>query len=139
MGALAFLVFYIIPSTMVLSAILILPLPRLVKRVAHFFVDLKFERLTSFRLGSLYVLLMAGLAVSALLPYLRAEVTEHEKHLEPTQQREYLSHQARNFRNFLIYALGFFIAGMNFVLSARQKKIWRRQDEVEKLESGRAD
>ena len=77
----AILTFYLFPLIGIFSAILILPFPRFVKRACHFFIDLKIQRISQYRIGSLLVLFLFIMAVSEFLPYFKLEAGEEEAHL----------------------------------------------------------
>ena len=45
-----------------------------------------------------------------------------------------MGQQMRSFRNFLLYDFVLMLCILNFALSAKQRKLWNREDKIEKME-----
>ena len=80
MGAEYIVSWYVCPILMAVSAVLVLPFPRFIKRITHWFVDLHFPSIIRFRLGSIFIVILTIASVTQFLPYFNGLKEEHQNH-----------------------------------------------------------
>ena len=134
------LVYHLIPITIVIALLLVLPLPRMIKKVAFWVTELTIPQFSTIKLGYLYCFLCLAVSVSNLMGYINytkklSEETESTMQLErdctdPRYCNVTVNLANRQFRNTLISAFGFMLSIMNFVLTNKQRNIYNLQDEI---------
>ena len=134
------LTFYIIPITMVIAILLVLPLPRIIKKVGFLVTELKIPQLSQIKLGYLYCGIMLIMTVLKLTSYLNnvnqlnsetADTMIMEKDCTDLRFCNVTANLVnKSFRDCLLYGFGFLVSIMNFVLTNKQRTVYSLEDEV---------
>ncbi|CAI2381349.1 unnamed protein product [Moneuplotes crassus] len=137
-----FLALYLIPFSMVLTMLMILPFPRFIKKVAFSLVELRIKKISKIKIGVMYCILCGAICLFDLITYIQFEESkmsdierkEAEEHCLDLKNCNIMANmQNRKFRNLLIFGLGFLISVMNFILASRNRKIFALEDERDEL------
>ena len=133
---------YLIPLSMIFSAILIIPAPRFIKKLVFYVIELRISRISEYRIGGFYIIFCAAIWVANIIGYLRYDDEQLNSVKEEYQGEDFsglknfniqanLHH--KQFRDLLIFGLGTLIASMNFVLTSKLKEVYRLEEKRDSL------
>ena len=133
------MVYILMPMTMILSVLLLMPTPRFLDRIIFGLVELKINSVSEWKLGKIYCFLCFVLMMGNYYAFVMSQDMLEDDQITPDpidpEPRSVGSlHIAVNkangyFRNFLLYLLAFIVSVSNFAMTDKMRLIYGLQED----------